>query len=276
MNNGADILQRARGKFAIEVQPSEKKSRMTFLRQKGCCRLLFPYQGDNILEAVIVNISGGIVAGDKIEGDLYCHPNTHLLVTSQAAERVYKARPHEEAALVKTECHIGKNSILEWLPHSSIFFNGSKIKRHFKVDMANSAEFLFFESRIFGRHSFNELITSIHFYDRLSIYRDQKLIMEDIIQFDPAHRRLLALKAINHGHSILSNLVWVSPSAEEKLTELRLFLKKEAYNQFAASAWNGMLVIRSLASNSRKNEQLWRVLLPFIRNNRSEPSTWRF
>ncbi|TQL17800.1 urease accessory protein [Zymomonas mobilis] len=276
VNNGTNTLQRALGKFALEVQASTKASRLASLRQEGCCRLLFPYPKDHILEAVTVNISGGIAAGDQIEGFLQCHPNAHLLVTSQAAERIYKARSTDKAATVNTECKIAENAILEWLPHSSIFFDGSKIQRKFAVDMADSSEFLFLESRIFGRQAFNESASHISFYDRLSIRRGNKLIMEDIIQLDTINRRLLSLKAVSQGRPVLSTLVWVSPLAEEKLAELRPLLPNDHNSEFAASAWNHMLVIRSLSSNGRENEKQWRRLLHFIRHNRSEPSTWRF
>ncbi|WP_157132896.1 urease accessory protein UreD [Komagataeibacter oboediens] len=42
-------------------------------------------------------------------------------MTSQAAERIYRAHPDDAPAEIAVSCHVAANARLEWLPHGTIF-----------------------------------------------------------------------------------------------------------------------------------------------------------
>ncbi|WP_241502981.1 urease accessory protein UreD [Komagataeibacter melaceti] len=269
-------LQRARGRFGLEVRASGARTRMVDLVQAGCCRLLFPRVAGQGLEAATVNISGGIVAGDRIEGRLACGEGTDLLVTSQAAERIYRARADDVPAEMAVSCGIGANARLEWLPHGTIFFNGSRLNRHMMVNMTGSSTFLFLESRIFGRKGSGEHLSRLGVRDRLSIRRDGEVLLEDMLRLESADvSALLAQPAIAGGQGAVATLVLVSPQAMDLLPALRTRLAAPECAGFAASAWNGMLVVRGLAPDGWPLEVALRHILPVLRGGRPMPSTWR-
>ncbi|WP_230975862.1 urease accessory protein UreD [Acetobacter garciniae] len=249
---------------------------MADLVQGGCCRLLFPRVAGQGLEAATVNISGGIAAGDHIEGRLACGEGTDLVVTSQAAERIYRARAGDTAAQMAVSCHVGAQARLEWLPHGTIFFDGSRLHRHMQVDMAASSTFLFVESRIFGRRGSGEHLSDLAVRDRLSIRRDGRLLLEDMLRLESADvASLLAQPAIAGGQGAVATLVLVSPQAMDLLPALRARLTEPECVGFAASAWNGMLVVRGMAQGGWPLEVALRHILPVLRNGRPLPSTWR-
>ncbi|GBQ56237.1 urease accessory protein UreH [Komagataeibacter swingsii DSM 16373] len=269
-------LQRARGRFGLEVRVCGERTRMADLVQAGCCRLLFPRVAGPGMEAATVNISGGIAAGDRIEGHLACGEGTDLLVTSQAAERIYRARAGDEPAEIALTCQVAANARLEWLPHGTIFFDGSHMRRHMRVDMAGSSSFLFLESRIFGRRGSGERLSRLGVRDRLTIRRDGGLLLEDMLRLESTDvAALMAQPAIAGGQGAVATLVLVSPHAMGLLPALNARLAAPECAGFAASAWNGMLVARGLAPGGWALEVALRHILPVLRGARPLPSTWR-
>ncbi|MEZ7137001.1 urease accessory protein UreD [Komagataeibacter sp. SM21] len=269
-------LQRAKGRFGLEVRASGTRTRMADLVQEGCCRLLFPRIAGPGMETATVNISGGIAAGDRIEGRLACGEGTDLLMTSQAAERIYRARPDDAPAEIAVSCRIDTNARLEWLPHGTIFFDGSRLHRRMTVDMAGSATFMFLESRIFGRRGSGENLSRLDVRDRLSIRRDGRLLVEDMLRLEsPDVSTLLVQPAVADGQGGVTTLVLVSPQAMDLLPDVRMRLATPECAGFAASAWNGMLVVRGLAQSGWMLEVAVRHILPILRNGRPMPGTWR-
>lgn len=268
------LLQRARGHFGLDVRRDGPSTRKAGLEQGGCCRLLFPRVAGDGLEAVTVNISGGVAAGDRIEGRVNCGPGSDLLVTSQAAERVYRARPDDPPAEIDVTCRVGEGARLDWLPHGTIFFDGSHVRRRISVDMAASARFLFLETRIFGRTASGERVRRLRLRDRLSVRRDGCSVMEDMLRLESDDaQELLAGRATAGGQVAVTTLIMVSPDAERHLAPLRDVLAGE--DGFAASAWNGMLVVRGLTSGGWSAETVLRRVLPVLRTGRSMPATWK-
>ena len=60
----------------------------------GSSKLLFPRAKD-ALQAVYLNSSGGVTGGDAFEIEARAQENAHLVMTTQAAERIYRALPGE-------------------------------------------------------------------------------------------------------------------------------------------------------------------------------------
>ncbi|GBQ32829.1 urease accessory protein UreH [Gluconacetobacter sacchari DSM 12717] len=269
-------LQRARGHFRLAVRPRDGRVGVADLEQGGCCRLLFPKRAQAALEAVTVNISGGIAAGDRIAGALDCAPETDLLVTSQAAERIYRARAGDGPAEIDVSCRIGAGARLEWLPHGTIFFDGCRLRRHMRVEMAASSSFLFLECRMFGRIGSGETLHRLDVRDRLSVRREGRAVLEDMFRLESTDvSALLANRAVAAGQAGVATLVLVSADAEGRLDRVRDRLGEIGDGGFACSAWNGMLVVRGVSSGGRGLEDTVQRLLPALRDARPVPATWR-
>lgn len=269
-------LERARGKFGLSVKEDNGRTRPVDLVQGGCCRLLFPRLEHAGLEAVLVNISGGIAAGDHILGELTCGVGTDLMVTSQAAERIYRARKDDPAARIDVTCHIAADARLEWLPHETIFFDQSRLVRHMSVNMQATSSFLYLESRVFGRGGSDEVLTSLELRDRLSVSRAGALVFEDMLRLESADASaLLAHPAVAGGQGAVTTLVLISQDAQALLQPVRNTLVDNNMVGFAASAWNGMLVVRGVAASAWPLKMAMQHILPVLRTTRPMPATWR-
>lgn len=270
-------LQRAEGAFTLSARIREGQTRRGILRQDGCSRLLFPRRDEVQLEAVMVNISGGLAAGDQLRSEIRCEEGAALLMSSQGHERVYRARLEDPPAMIRTTCHLAPQSRLEWLPHGTIFFNGAQLERFMTVEMAGTASFLFYESRILGRHGSGEQLQQLHLRDRLSIRRDGRPVLEDstIMTGDGLHE-FFQQAPVADGACVDTTLVLVDRDVESYLPRLRPLLEDVGPEaSFAASCWDGKLIIRGLARNNWVVESLMHRILPCLRAGRRLPTGWR-
>jgi urease accessory protein len=267
-----DLLQRATGLVRLDVGDRASRSRIVSLRQQGCLKLLFPRVADGAaLEAVTVNTSGGIAAGDRVDSRIACGAGTRLSLTAQAAERCYRARPGEAPAEVKVELRLDADARLEWLPQETILFDGARLRRRLEVDMAADAHFLALESRVFGRALHGERMRQLDLSDRVAVRHDGRPVLVDALELHGDAEAALSRRAVGAGAIASAMLVLVAPGAEALLQPVRDLLTRDA----GASAWDGMLLVRLVSRDAGQHRALITAVLSVLRGGRPLPPVWR-
>lgn len=151
------------------------------LHQQGSTKLLFPRNPDATnpaMNAVMLNTGGGITGGDRFALSATASSGCHLVMTTQAAERIYRAQP-DEVGHVQTDLQVETGARLDWLPQETILFNGAALDRRLHIDLAADARLLMVEPVIFGRAEMGETVHDLRFWDRVDIYRDGVLVFAD-------------------------------------------------------------------------------------------------
>ena len=116
-------------------------SRLDRLEQRAPLRALFPRPHDpGVPLAVIVTTSGGLVGGDRLETEVKVDAGAAALVTTQAAEKVY--RSEDAACDVRIALDAQPEAWLEWLPNETIVFDNARMRRKTLVTLAASARLL--------------------------------------------------------------------------------------------------------------------------------------
>ncbi len=228
-------MQRAQGRSAVRF----KAAGLSHLFQSGCAKVLLPRTYGGINEAVIINTSGGVTGGDRLEFSGEAEAHAALCITTQAAERVYRASAGE--ARIINDLTLGKEARLEWLPQETILFEGSRLKRQLNVSMAQSSVLLALETLVLGRAAAGETLRDVGFNDQWRVRREGELIYADGLRFQGLQAEGLATLK---GARALTTLLYVAPDAEQRLPEARGLIKGM---DAAASAWNGMLAVRFVA-----------------------------
>ncbi len=262
-------LQRAEGSFALAVVRRDGGTRLARLGQAGCLRLLFPHAGR--FEAVLLNTAGGIAAGDRHRGEIECGAGAALLLTGQAAERCYRARPGEAAADIRVTVRLAAGARLDWLPQELIVFDGAALNRTLQVDMAGGATLLCLESRILGRRHSGERVASLRLTDRLCIRRNGVTLLDDRLRIVGDAEARLAGPAAAAGAIASASVVFVAPTAGTRLDAVRDALAGETAG---ASAWNGMLVARLISHDAARHRAALLRVLAVLREG-VLPAVWR-
>jgi urease accessory protein len=226
--------QRSRGAVDIRME----RGGPVVLREEGSAKCRLP-RGSS--EVILINTSGGLAGGDRVDISASAGARATLALTTQAAERVY--RTLGPAAEVSVALTAESNSTLFWLPHETLLFDGSALARHLTADVAADATFLAVEAVVFGRQAAGEEMHSISLRDRWTIRRAGRLIHAEALALGPAWRPSPATLA---GARATATLLLVSPQAETLLERVRTRLGP----QDGASAWNGKLIARLLADDS--------------------------
>src|ERR1043165_4866410 len=94
---------RAFGSVTLSVKSVAGKTRRNKVHEAGSLRVRCPGAPAAELEAVIINTAGGIAEGDRFALDITAGAGTRLLVTTAAAEKVYRSRGAQSTITVKLD-----------------------------------------------------------------------------------------------------------------------------------------------------------------------------
>lgn len=240
------------------------------MRQSGSIRLVFPQTHTADVEAVVVNTSGGITGGDCFDLYLIAEEGASLTITTQAAERAYRAQPGEVGTFT-TRLVARDGAFLRWLPQELILFERCNLQRRLTVDLDPTARFLMVEPMVFGRAAMGETLRDVRFSDRIKITRNGRPIYVDGMDLEGDAAADLSRVSTAADAAAMCSVVMVAPEAEHRLGKIRSMLPRTAGASLLAEE---ILVIRVLASDSY---DLRRDLIPVLEhlNQSPLPASWR-
>jgi urease accessory protein len=268
-------VPRSRGTLLLhsKVQAGSGASVLEDLRHSGCLKALFPRGPADRLSAVFVNTSGGITGGDDLRLALRVGAESRLSLTSQAAERIYRASGGEPGR-VTTRIEVAAGAQLDWLPQETILFDAARLDRRLRVDLAADARCLVVETLVFGRTAMGEDVRQVHLSDRIEIWRAGAPLFIDRMRLSGDAVARLSGPATAGGAVAMASVIFAcppdSPDAAAHLESLRPDLPAGAG---ASLIRPGLLFLRLAAPDSFT---LRRTLLPVLAqlNDGPLPRTW--
>ena len=268
---------RVRGGYRIGVAAAAASgssqapaTRLTDLDERGGWRVRFPDSDGTHLDAVTINTGGGILGGDQVVS-VATIASGDLVLSSQSAERIYRSLG--PPARIDIALNLGSSARLDWLPQETILFSGARLSRRFDVEMAPDARLLIAETIVFGRTASGESMLEGSLVDTWRIHRGGQLVFADNVRICGAIERQLARPTIGGGARATSMIVYMAPTAEDCLADLRHELST-ASCEWGASAWNGMLVARFMGPDTaRVRADTARALLHLTQ--RPLPRVWQ-
>ncbi len=260
---------RAIGRIAFAVQAKAGVTRRTRVREEGSLRVRFPGPASAELEAVIVNTAGGVAGGDRFALDVTVEPGARLVVTTAAAEKVY--RTLEPDATIDVKLAVGATSSLAWLPRETILFNRARLRRTINIDLAEDARLLLAEAIVFGRSGMGETVDDAGVFDRWHLHRGGRLIHAEAMRLDGAVAAKLAQLAVANGGVAVATVLIV-PADEAVAAGIRA-LDEHFQGEVGVSAWNGFAVVRLCAADGAALRHDLVAVLTAVHNG-SLPRLW--
>ena len=140
--------------------------------------------------AHVHNVSGGILAGDRLSLDLEIGPRAHAQVTSTGATRLYRSRAGTAAAEFTARATVRSGALLEYLPDPLIPFADSRFHQDTVVNLEDDAGLFWWETVAPGREAHGEMFSYDALRFRFDLRAEGVPIALERSHLDPAARPL--------------------------------------------------------------------------------------
>jgi urease accessory protein len=258
LNAATLTFERACGAARIEFKARpDGHTALADLYQRAPCRVLFPTpEADEIVQAVLLTTTGGLTGGDRVRFDVDVRAGARVTVTTQAAEKIYRALAHDSPAKIDIGMTVEAGSWAEWLAQETIIFNGARLRREFRADVSPGGRLLAVESLVLGRTAMGECFDTGSLHDAWRIRRDGRLIWADALHM-PAGMSALRADRFGFGTAVAcATLVYVGDDVARQLAAARKLLSDSRIPREnprsitgAATALEGLLLVRLLADD---------------------------
>ncbi len=250
-------MQRAEGEGRVATKARDGLSVLDTLYQSGCGKIRVPKAYGNWLEAVLINTSGGLTGGDRMNWSARAAAGTHLTLTTQACERVYRSTGG--AAHVTSRLIVEAGGRLDWLPQETIVFDGSSLDRTIEVEVAGDAVFLGLEAIILGREAHGEDAISAQISDRWRVRREGELLHAEVARLDADDRLARDNMALLGGARAYGTLCYISEDAERHVGPLKALMAN--HPTAGVSRIGDKIVLRA---TGRSGYHLRKIIMPAI------------
>lgn len=236
------------------------------LYQRAPSRVLFPsVESGDPTQAVLLTTSGGLTGGDRLQTTVIAGADTQVTVTTQAAEKIYRACVDCGPAVIRMHVSVGAGAWAEWLAQETIVFDGASLDRRFSADLAPGAKLLAVESLVFGRTAMQERFDAGFLHDAWRIRRDGRLIWADAMRLEGDVRAQQAAP-FGFGTAVAcSTLVYVGDDAAQLLDEARNLIDEHGVPG-GATTFDDLLLVRLLSADAAKLRAAVMALAATIRS----------
>lgn len=242
-------------------------TRLTRARHRGPLRVQRPFYPEGrpgACHLYLLHPPGGLVSGDALSIEVGVGEGAHGLLTTPAANKLYRADSHGVAWQQQTRLSAADGGVLEWLPQETLAFDGSRGIQSTTLELVGSARSLGWEVLALGRPASELPYVSGRIEQRFRLTRDGRPLWLERQPLDPAHPRFTGRWG-QGGASVQATLWAVGLDDEpEAIEALRESLPDST--RWAVTVRHGVLLLRYLGFDRNEAwalcEAAWRVLRP--------------
>ena len=132
---------------------------------------------------MLLNPTGGIVGGDHLKTEIMLGDDTHAILTTPSATKVYRAL--EDPAVHETRIQLGEGAFLEYLPDHVIPHPGSAFHQSLSLEMAPGCRVILFDALSFGRLARGEQWNFRELMNQTIITMERQPIFLDRVRLAP-------------------------------------------------------------------------------------------
>ena len=218
------------------------------LYQKTPLRAFLPrHDCGDLAVAAIANVGGGLVGGDHASVRVGIGPGAAALVTTQAAEKVYRSLGAD--CRIETRIEVAAGGWLEWCPQETILFDRARLRRSLVLDLAPDARDMLGETLVLGRLASGERARSGLLHDRIEIRDVGRLRWRDVLRLAGDFDETVDAAAGLAGARVVTTFAYVGPDAAERL-ELARELLSAAPLRMGVTIVNDVLIVRLLGEDA--------------------------
>ncbi len=259
-----------RARLELGFRPAAGRTVLFHRRHFGPLVVQRPfYPEGGTCHVYLVHPPGGIVGGDQLALDVQVQPGAHVLLTTPAATRFYRAGPHP-AAVLHQELRV-RDAALEWLPQETIVFDGARAKACTVVHLDGDAQFAGWEVLCLGRPANGETFGQGFVAQDFHLHRNGQPLLLDRLRLQGDSAALTASWGLAGGQALGTLLLYPATGAD--LPELRALSAPGV--RHALTVVEGALLCRALAREAEPIRQLftqiWLRMRPALLGREAAP-----
>ena len=212
---------------------------------------------DGSAMAHLHNVSGGVLAGDRLELRAHIGAAASVQLTTTGATRIYRPRAEAPDAIQINQISVGDNALLEYVPDAIIPFAGARFRQRTSIHLAPGAGLFWWEILAPGREAHGELFAYQRVQLQMEISAPSQLIAAEHARLEPGAQALSSLARMgDYRYWATFYICRVGAEsklwrmAEQSLREVASSLPGESRWAISTLAADG-LAVRCLARQSR-------------------------
>jgi len=134
-------------------------------------------EGDEVCQCIVVHPPGGIAGGDRLRLAVDVAAGARAQLTTPGAAKWYRAdgRPSSQ----QLDFTVAPGAVLEWLPQSSIVFDGVDARSDVRVRVGRDGVYMAFDVVCLGRTASGETFDTGTWRQRVDVERDGALVWSE-------------------------------------------------------------------------------------------------
>ena len=232
------------------------------------------YPEEDVCHAYVLHPPGGVVGGDQLELNVHVRENGSALITTPAANKIYRSNGPESQ--IKQQFSVESGGTLEWLPQETILFGGSSLSTCTRVDLNPSARFSGWDMTVLGRPFSGDRYERGAFDQKMTIAVADKPILNERHRWRSEEPMLGAAWGCRGNCALAS--VYAYPADPDLLKRVQRLIASSPVDA-GATLLSELLVVRILGSAPQivraLAEKLWTGMRPLqMGRAASRPRIW--
>lgn len=243
--------------FCAHAEGDTNITRMNTARHSGPLRVqrpFYPEGRDGCCHVYLLHPPGGVVSGDALHIDVTVSANAHTLLTTPAANKLYRADSNGVAWSQHTHLKVADGATLEWLPQETLAFDGSRGEQVVSIDLEGDAKCLGWEILGLGRPASELPFASGRLEQRFQITRNGRPLWLERQCIDPDHPRFVG--KWGQGGATVHATMWAVGLSDPAETITALREQIPAASHWAVTYRRGVLLLRYLGA---ERNQAWNL-----------------
>lgn len=272
------------GSLELAYAQSGNATQMASAKVTAPLKIQRPFypEGEGVCHSVILHTAGGIVGGDSLGQSIHLQENTHALITTAAAAKIYRSMG--DVARQSIKINVDSGACCEWLPQESIVFNGAIYRQDLRIELASDARFLLWEINRFGRSARGETFVQGAWRSQTEIWQEGRPLWIDRQHLKGSESAVSSNSALA-GFPIVATLAWIGDPVTPELVQEARSLWEARFSSSQSEVGvtrlpHGLLCrYRGSSTPEVRNwfSEVWQLLrLSFIGRPSCPPRVWPF
>jgi urease accessory protein len=138
------------------------------------------------------NVSGGVLAGDRLALDVEVAAGAAAQITTTGATRLYRHRAGARDSEQQMRFSVGEGALLEYLPDAMIPYAGSRHVQRTEIRLGRGATLLWWEVLAPGRLAAGERFAFERLRIETGVYAGERPVLREDFVLEPGRKELSA------------------------------------------------------------------------------------